>query len=78
MEFLIESVLLCIVGGGIGILLVFLGTMVANSLSTFVLTLTLSNIILGLSISAIVGIIAGFIPAYSASKLDAVVAIRSN
>jgi putative ABC transport system permease protein len=78
MEFLIESILLCIVGGGIGLLLVFLGTLVANSLSSFVVTLSLSNIILGLSISAFVGMIAGFIPAFSASKLDPVVAIRSN
>jgi putative ABC transport system permease protein len=78
MEFLMESILLCIVGGAIGLLLVFLGTLVANSLSTFVVTLTLSNIILGLSISAFVGMVAGFIPAFSASKLDAVVAIRSN
>ncbi|GAA3933408.1 FtsX-like permease family protein [Chitinophaga oryziterrae] len=78
MEFLIESILLCIVGGTIGLLLVFMGTLVANSLSTFVVTLTLSNIILGLTISAFVGMVAGFIPAFSASKLDAVVAIRSN
>jgi putative ABC transport system permease protein len=78
MEFLIESILLCTIGGGIGIFLVYLITLVANSLSPFVLTLTLTNIILGLSISAIVGMVAGFIPAYFAARLDPVVAIRSN
>jgi putative ABC transport system permease protein len=78
MEFLMESVLLCVIGGGMGIVTVYLITLIVNSLSTFILTLSLANIILGLSISAFVGIIAGFIPAYSASKLDPVVAIRSN
>lgn len=78
MEFLMESVLLCVIGGGIGIFMVYLITLAVNSVSTFTLTLTMTNIILGMSISAIVGIIAGFIPAYSASKLDPVVAIRSN
>jgi len=78
MEFLMESVLLCVIGGGIGIFTVYLITLAVNSVSTFILTLSLTNIILGLSISAFVGIIAGFIPAYSASKLDPVVAIRSN
>lgn len=78
LEFLLESVLLCVIGGGIGLLFVFIGTLIANFLMTFVITLTLSNIILGISISAIVGMVAGFIPAYFASKLDPVVAIRSN
>jgi putative ABC transport system permease protein len=79
MEFLMESVLLCIIGGGIGLMLVYIGTVISNALmSSFTVTLSLSNIILGISISAIVGIIAGFIPAFFASKLDPVVAIRSN
>ncbi|SFD85468.1 putative ABC transport system permease protein [Chitinophaga sp. CF118] len=78
LEFLLESVLLCVIGGGIGIFTVYLITLAVNSVSTFTLTLTLANIILGMSISAIVGILAGFIPAFSASKLDPVVAIRSN
>jgi putative ABC transport system permease protein len=78
LEFLLESVVLCVIGGGIGLLLVFLGTVIANFMMDFVITLTLSNIILGVSISAIVGMVAGFIPAYFAARLDPVVAIRSN
>ena len=78
LEFLLESVVLCLIGGGIGLLLVFMGTVIANFMMDFVITLTLSNIILGVSISAIVGMVAGFIPAYFAARLDPVVAIRSN
>ncbi|TWV99895.1 FtsX-like permease family protein [Chitinophaga pinensis] len=78
MEFLLESMILCMMGGLLGLLLVFLTTVAVNSLHFFEFTLTLNNIILGLTVSSVVGIIAGFIPAYLASKLDPVVAIRSN
>lgn len=79
LEFLLEAILLCLIGGGLGLLLVFSGTLIAkNMFSSFTIGLSTGNIILGLSISAIVGIVAGFIPAFSASRLDPVVAIRSN
>ena len=42
------------------------------------ITLTGTNIILGFTISVLIGIISGFIPAYDASQLDPVEAIRSN
>ncbi len=77
MEFLLESIILCLMGGLLGLVLVYIITVGVNSLGFFEFTLTLSNVILGLSISTIVGIIAGFIPAYLASRLDPVVAIRS-
>ncbi|MVT12163.1 ABC transporter permease [Chitinophaga tropicalis] len=77
MEFLLESIVLCLLGGLLGLLLVYLITVIMNSLTTFVFALTLKNIIVGLSISTTVGIIAGFIPAFFASRLDPVVAIRS-
>jgi putative ABC transport system permease protein len=48
---------------------------VANFLD-FSIDLTLENIALGLSVSAIIGIISGIVPALSASKLDPVEAIR--
>ncbi len=76
-EFLIEAISLCIIGGLIGILLVFLLLLVFNSLSEMKFTLSFANIFIGIFTSAIVGVIAGFIPAYKASKLDPVVAIRS-
>ena len=78
MEFLLEAIVLCLIGGGFGLLIVYTGTLLASGSQSFTITLSLKNIVLGLSISAIVGIVAGFIPAFSASKLDPVVAIRSN
>ncbi|PSL45547.1 putative ABC transport system permease protein [Chitinophaga niastensis] len=78
MEFLLEAVCLCLIGGTLGLLLVYGLTVLINMSGSFEMVLSLGNIIKGLSISAVVGVLAGFIPAYTASKLDPVVAIRSN
>jgi putative ABC transport system permease protein len=51
---------------------------VAGNMLDFNLNLTIENIILGLSVSAIIGVISGIIPAFSASRLNPVDAIRSN
>lgn len=78
-EFLMESIYLSILGGVLGILLVsglaFLGNML---ISSFTLVLSLENIIWGIMIAAIIGIVAGFIPALSASRMNPVEAIRQN
>jgi putative ABC transport system permease protein len=76
-EFLFEAVALAVMGGIVGLLLIFLGSLIANSMMEFQIILGLNNIILGLSISAVIGIIAGFAPAYRASKLNPVVAIQT-
>lgn len=79
MEFLIEAITLCLAGGLVGIILVLLLALIITGVSDgFTVTLSLSNIILGLSISAIVGVLAGFIPARTAARLNPVTAIRSN
>ncbi|HEY0272942.1 MAG TPA: ABC transporter permease [Chitinophaga sp.] len=77
-EFLLESVMLCIIGGTLGILVIWGITVLVNKLTTFELIMTLGNIVIGLTVSVVTGILSGFIPAYNASRLDAVVAIRSN
>ncbi len=76
-QFLAESVALCLIGGGIGLLLIFAGTLGVNAAFDAGIYLTLSNVVLGLSVSAIIGIIAGFVPAWSASIMDPVEAIRT-
>ncbi|MES2679509.1 MAG: ABC transporter permease [Bacteroidota bacterium] len=77
-QFLGESVLLCIIGGFFGLLLTWLMTLLARSAMEIDISLTGTNIILGFTISVLIGIISGFIPAYGASQLDPVEAIRSN
>lgn len=77
-QFLGESVMLSCVGGFFGLLLTWLITLAGKGAIDMEITLTGTNIVLGLTISVLIGIISGFIPAYSASQLDPVEAIRSN
>jgi putative ABC transport system permease protein len=76
-EFLLESAFLCIIGGLIGILLVFGLTRMVTILFDFPIFIPTSLVIIGIIICIVVGLAAGIIPAYRASKLDPVVAIRS-
>lgn len=76
--FLWESIVLSIIGGVIGIALVELGIVIAQFSSDYTLSLSFSNVNLALSISLIVGILSGFLPAYHAAQLDPVEAIRTN
>ena len=76
-QFLFEAVLLAVMGGLIGILIVYAGSEFVAANYDFPIRLSIGNILQGVSISSIIGIVAGFIPAYMASKLDPVVAINS-
>jgi putative ABC transport system permease protein len=78
MEFLIEAVTLCITGGLIGIIIVLLLSLLMTYGFDFAITLSLKNFFIGVGISAVVGVLAGYIPAKSAAQLDPVVAIRSH
>jgi putative ABC transport system permease protein len=77
LEFLIESIFLSVMGGVIGLLIIFIGTLIASNAFSMPLVLTQKNIILGISISSIIGLVSGFIPAWIASRLDPVEAMRS-
>ena len=77
LEVLYESGILSLVGGIVGLILIFCGTLFINSTSDFEIHLTLGNIIKGLVISGLVGIIAGLFPAYKASRLNPVEAIST-
>jgi putative ABC transport system permease protein len=76
-QFIFEAMVLSLMGGFIGLILVFAGTAIFSAASSMTISLTLSNVILGLTISGVIGILAGFIPALSASRLDPVEAMNS-
>ena len=74
-QFLYESMLLSVVGGLLGLLIIFIGTGVVNYLWELSIHLTVANIFLGVMISASIGVIAGYAPAHSASRMNPVDAI---
>ncbi len=74
-QFLFESVFLSFLGGGIGLFLVFLLSLV--SLGSLELVLTLRNVALGIGVSVTIGMIAGIVPAAMAARMDPVEAIRA-
>jgi len=76
-EFLLESAFLCIIGGFMGLILVFILTKILSGVFNFPVFISTDNMILAIIICIAVGVLAGFIPARQASKLDPVVAIRS-
>jgi len=81
LEFLLEAVMLCVFGGIIGLLTVvllfkILGWVVASSGSDFKFYITAQNMLIGVSISVVTGILAGLIPAWSAANMRPVDAIR--
>ena len=78
LQFLFESIFLCVLGGVFGLVIVWILATVAGNMLDFNMNLTTQNIILGLWVSAIIGVISGIIPAFSASRMNPVDAIRSN
>lgn len=78
LEFLIESVMLCLIGGLMGLLLVFGAIRIGNQFSNFQFVLSVANIMVGITTSLVIGILSGFIPALMASKMDPVEAIRTH
>ncbi|RZK46453.1 MAG: ABC transporter permease [Pedobacter sp.] len=77
LQFIFESVSLCLIGGVLGLVLVFLLAQAIRLAADVSIVLDVANIMLGVGISVTIGVISGFWPAYAASRMDPVEAIRS-
>ncbi len=76
-EFLLESAFLCLLGGAIGLLLVFILTKIISSSMGFPIFISFSILSLAITVCIVIGMLAGIIPAFIAARMDPVVAIRS-
>ncbi|HSN48586.1 MAG TPA: ABC transporter permease [Flavobacterium sp.] len=76
-QFLFEAIILSVIGGLIGLFLVWIIAMILTKVLEFEFVLGMGNILLGTGLAAIIGLISGILPAISASKLDPVEAIRT-
>lgn len=76
LEYLIEAIILCIIGGLVGLFIVWAALFILSKLLEFPIYMSFQNIALGISLSILIGIVAGIIPAIIASRMDPVEAIR--
>lgn len=75
-QFLFEAIVLCLIGGALALAIVWILVILINNFIDFRLVLSTGNILLGIFISFFIGVFSGIMPAYSASRLDPVEAIR--
>jgi putative ABC transport system permease protein len=76
-QFLFEAIILSVIGGIIGLLLVWIISFVLTKVADFEFVLGMGNVLLGTGLAALIGLISGILPAIAASKLDPVEAIRT-
>jgi putative ABC transport system permease protein len=77
-QFLAESIFLCVLGGAIGLMLIFILSQLLNLVLPLHLVLTFKNIMIGIGISSVIGVLSGFIPSLQAANMDPIEAIRSS
>jgi len=78
LQFLIESIFLCLMGGVVGLALVYGVTLGVKAAFDIQIVLDMKNIIIGIGTSVTIGIVSGIIPAWFAARMNPVEAIRSN
>ncbi|MCP3933279.1 MAG: FtsX-like permease family protein, partial [Bacteroidetes bacterium] len=76
LEFLIEAVILCIIGGLLGLVFIKITVVILSGAIDFELFLSLKNILFGLLLSVTIGVLSGFIPAFRGASMDPVEAMR--
>ena len=77
LQILIEAVTLAVVGGGLGVALGALLTMLIGRVISLPLHISAGYVLLSIGVSSVVGIVSGWYPAARAAKLDPVVALRA-
>lgn len=77
LQFLFEAIILCVIGGFIGLFFVWIISVVLTNALDFDFVLSFGNVLLGTSLAAFIGLVSGILPAISASRLDPVEAIRT-
>ena len=75
LQFLIESALLCVIGGVMGLILAMGATQLVGYLLTMTMTITPGYVIMSVAVSSVIGVIAGLYPAWKAARLDPIVAL---
>ncbi|MCF8298945.1 MAG: ABC transporter permease [Saprospiraceae bacterium] len=76
-QFLFEAVFLCLIGGLLGLLIVYIGTIIGTNAMGMELILTRGNVLLTLLITSLIGLLSGIIPAFFAARMHPVEAIRT-
>ena len=76
-QFLSEAITLCLIGGLVGLSMVFIATKAISAIFEIEIFLSIGNVIFALVLSSAIGLLAGIAPAYSASRLSPVEAMRA-
>lgn len=76
LQFLIESALLCVVGGILGLIVAVGATQIVGYALDMTMSITLGYVMLSVGVSSVIGVLAGLYPAWKAARLDPIVALQ--